>query len=168
MFIYLMIPFVLQAIVIMFDEIYFHVKRGLPKWERIGHPIDTFSVLLCMIWVLVVPFSSEALKIYCFLAIFSCVMVTKDEFIHKHYCPASENYLHAFLYILHPITLTCVGFIWPAISNIETPAWLSYFLDNPSFLHIFLYMQTFSMGAFFFYQIIYWNLIWKKRTLLKQ
>ena len=72
------IPFILQALAIAWDEGYFHLRRGLPQWERIGHPLDTFSVILCIGFVLWVPFSFENVKIYAFLAALSCLLVTKD------------------------------------------------------------------------------------------
>lgn len=81
------IPFMLQALAILIDEWVFHRRRGLPKWERIGHPLDTLSLLLCLVYVLWVPFSTGALKVFCILSLISCLMVTKDEFVHKEHCP---------------------------------------------------------------------------------
>ena len=60
----LLTPFILQALLIFFDEGVFHLKRGLPKWERIGHPVDTLSVLACLVFVLLTPFSKAALWVY--------------------------------------------------------------------------------------------------------
>lgn len=165
--IYFILPFLLQAAAIIFDEFYFHVRRGLPKWERIGHPVDTFSVLICFIWVVVMPFTPENLKIYIFLAAFSCLMVTKDEFVHKHHCKASENWLHALLFILHPICLTCAGLIWPIIQKAPAPKWLILLLDRPAILEQFITMQAGIMGLFFFYQVIYWNFLWKKQKVIR-
>src|SRR5438105_13033611 len=102
-----LIPFILQAIAMIFDEGYFHIRRGLPRWERIGHPVDTLSVIACMGFVLFVPFSTSTLVGYIALAAFSSILVTKDEFVHKHHCPATEQWLHALFFTLHPITLTC-------------------------------------------------------------
>ncbi|MBU6446621.1 MAG: hypothetical protein KGQ49_04415, partial [Verrucomicrobia bacterium] len=82
MWILSLFPFALQAICMLFDESYFHIRRGLPLWERIGHPIDTLSVLICMGFVLWVPFSKETLIVYILLAAFSSILVTKDEFVH--------------------------------------------------------------------------------------
>lgn len=163
-----LIPFILQALAIGVDEIYFHLRRGLPRWERIGHPLDTFSLLLCFAMVLWVPFDVLALKVYIGLAIFSCLMVTKDEFIHKEHCPGAENWLHALLFILHPITLAATGLIWPISQGIElTPPWLSAWLDNPAALALFLELQTAAITLFFLYQLIYWNFIWKNRPVIK-
>src|SRR3990167_10478936 len=106
-----LLPFLLQAIVIGIDEGWFHLRRGLPRWERIGHPLDTLTVLICMGYVLFVPYSKTAIFPYLLLSIFSCLMVTKDEFVHKEHCPASEHWLHALLFILHPITFVAAGLI---------------------------------------------------------
>lgn len=141
---WLLIPFILQFIVIGLDEYCFHLKRGLPLWERIGHPIDTLSVLACFVFAYTIPYSETSLKGYIALALFSCLMVTKDEFVHKHHCPAAEHWLHALLFINHPILLTCVGFIW----KYPTP-----------FLSGFLVLQMLFVVLFFLYQVIYWNLL---------
>ena len=162
-----LLPFTLQALAIGFDELYFHHRRGLPKWERIGHPIDTLSVLNCMGFAILVPFSPLALKIYIGLAVLSCLMVTKDEFVHKHFCPAAENWLHALLFILHPITLTMVGLIWAFLGGAELPSWISTLFDNTWSLNLFLHAQTYAMGVFLLYQIIFWNFIWKEKVAIK-
>lgn len=162
------LPFALQALCMVFDEGYFHVRRGLPKWERIGHPIDTCSVLVCMAFVLFVPFSKSTLTIYIILAAFSSILVTKDEFVHKEHCPASENWLHAVLFTLHPIALTCAGFIWPVVQGVEVTPWIARWLDQPEKLLTFLNMQFSVMILFLIYQIIFWNFVWKDKPVLKQ
>lgn len=156
------LPFLLQALAIFFDEAVFHVKRGLPKWERIGHPLDTLTVLLCMGFVIWVPFSKTALVLYISLSIFSTLFVTKDEFVHKIHCPASEQWLHAVLFTLHPITLATAGCIWPVVNgiSIEVFSWL----DNSDALRRFLYGQFGAMSGFLLYQILFWNLLWKDKA----
>ena len=163
-----LLPFLMQALAIAIDEGYFHVLRGLPKWERIGHPLDTLSVLVCMGYVLFVPFSSAALSVYIGLAAFSSFLVTKDEFVHKHHCPASENWLHAVLFILHPITLACAGFIWPVVQGVGTAPWIARWLNEKELLHFFLKAQFGAMTLFFFYQIVFWNFVWKDKPVIKQ
>jgi hypothetical protein len=145
--IWITLPFLIQALAIGIDEIYFHLKRGLPKWERIGHPLDTLSVLLCFLLALFFPYSESFLKGYIALAILSCVMVTKDEFIHKHHCPAFEHWIHAFLFLNHPILLTCIALIWKS--------------SSPPLL-LFLSVQTCLVALFFFYQVIFWNFLWRR------
>lgn len=138
------VPFAVQALAIVFDEGYFHIRRGLPKWERIGHPLDTLTVIACLAYVLCVPFSQTAFIGYIALAIFSTIFVTKDEFVHNQHCPATEQWLHALLFTLHPITLAIAGFIWNGT------------FEN---LHILLQGQLAMMILFLLYQIIYWNVV---------
>lgn len=156
-----MLPFALQALAILLDECYFHWQRGLPRWERIGHPLDTLSTLVCMLFVLFVPYSPTALKIYIGLAAFSTLFITKDEFVHKEHCPGKELWLHALLFVLHPIALASAGLIWPAARGGRTAAWLEPWIENPPQLALFLQLQAAAMGLFFTYQLVYWNFIWK-------
>lgn len=143
----LLLPFLVQTVAIGLDEICFHLKRGLPRWERIGHPLDTLSVIACLLFVLLVPYSSSALKLFIGLSVFSCLMVTKDEFVHKHHCPAAEHWLHAILFITHPIMLAALGLIWGREMHAFFP---------------FLYVQLVLITLFFLYQVIYWNFVWKE------
>lgn len=157
-----LIPFAAQAAVMFFDEFYFHVRRGLPKWERIGHPLDTLTVLLCMAFVIWIPFSKIALIMYILLAGFSSLFVTKDEFVHHAHCPASEQWLHALLFTLHPITLCCAGFIWPVSQGTEVTPWIAQWLDNGVALRQFLMLQFGAMGLFLLYQIVFWNFFYRE------
>ncbi len=143
----LLLPFFIQMVAIGIDEIYFHYKRGLPLWERIGHPLDTLTVISALSYICLVPYSPFALKIYIGISVFSCVFVTKDEFVHKHYSPAAENWLHAFLFLLHPIVLTIAGWIWRSFPE----------------LMFFLYAQLASMILFCLYQGIYWNVFYDQQ-----
>jgi len=167
MWLYATAPFCLQALFIGIDEGYFHVRRGLPFWERIGHPIDTLSFLACLLFTLCMPYNATNLKIYCGLAIFSCLLVTKDEFVHKQHCPGAENWLHALLFLLHPLTLITAGLMWPAIQGAEVPAWLAVWMDDHEALHTFMIGQIAAIFAFFTYQVIFWNFIWKDRPVQK-
>jgi len=145
-------------LVINFDEFYFHVRRGLPKWERLGHPLDTLTVLACFVFTLTAPFNPWMLKVYIGLAIFSCIFVTKDEFVHKECCPASEQWLHAVLFINHPIVLTAAGLLWPIVDGKGGPEWLSGLLPYVDTLRFVLIGQTVCVALFLIYQTIYWNL----------
>lgn len=159
----LMLPFLVQMLVITFDEFYFHVRRGLPKWERMGHPLDTLTVLACFSFILFVPYSTFFLKIYIGFAIFSCIFVTKDEFVHKNCCAASEQWLHALLFLNHPIVLTAAGLLWPIIHGAIGPAWQQSLIPYSHSLRLMLLGQTAGIAVFLTYQIIYWNFIWKDK-----
>jgi hypothetical protein len=143
---FLFLPFGLQALAMFFDEFYFHRKRGLPLWERIGHPIDTLSVLSCYVFIFLNPVNDWNLKIYIGLCAFSCLLITKDEFVHTEKCEAKENWLHAMLFVLHPVTFLSAGFIW--MNNL-----------SPQFLIV----QPIVTFVFMTYQILYWSPLWNKK-----
>jgi hypothetical protein len=161
----ILLPFLVQIAVIGIDEFYFHIKRRLPKWERIGHPLDTLTVLACFCFILFVPYSSFHLKIYIGLALFSCIFVTKDEFVHKECCPASEQWLHALLFLNHPIVLAAAALIWPIASGSLGVSWLHSLSFYTETLRLFLLIQTGMILLFFLYQILYWNVLCKDKTL---
>ena len=156
------LPFVCQALAIGIDEFWFHRLRGLPRWERIGHPIDTFSFFLCIAYLLFVPFSMKAIFPYALLAIVSCILVTKDELVHKEHCSGVENWFHATLFILHPITLAAAGLMWPAAHGV---AWIGTLPQEP--IVSFLQIQCGALFIFMAYQILFWNIIWKNKPVLK-
>jgi hypothetical protein len=160
---FILIPFLVQALVIGIDEYYFHLKRGLPKWERIGHPLDTLSVVLCIAFAIFIPYSSELIKIFVCCAVFSCFMVTKDEFVHKQHCPGAEHWLHALLFINHPLMLTALGILWAALEKDISPPWVANWLSNSALLRSFLYVQFSIAICFFLYQAIYWNFLWQEK-----
>lgn len=144
--IFLLIPFALQGLAMFFDEFYFHRKRGLPLWERIGHPIDSLSVLACYSFIYFQPPTDLNMKIYIALCAFSCLLITKDEFVHTQHCEARENWLHAVLFILHPITFLAAGVIWKDNLNSQ-----------------FIAAQPLVILLFMTYQILYWSPLWNKK-----
>ena len=134
------VPIAAQAIAMAVDEGYFHRRRGLPRWERIGHPLDTLSIAACLAWLLIAP-RGAGLPVYAGLAVLSCVFVTKDEPIHARLCTSGEHWLHAILFVLHPIVLAAFGWMW----------WAGY--------HAAIAMQLAAVLAFCGYQVVYWNLV---------
>ena len=90
-----LVPAALQALVMLVDEGWYHRRRGLGRWERLGHPLDTFSVALAYAWLATHPQASRgALVGYVALAVLSSLLVTKDEPVHARECSAGE---HRFL-----------------------------------------------------------------------
>jgi len=100
-------PFAFQGFLMLFDEFYFHEKRGLGLWERIGHPLDTLSVLIPLLYLIQASPENFSLPVYITLATLSCFFVTKDEWVHTRESSAGENALHALLFILHPVLFFC-------------------------------------------------------------
>lgn len=140
----LLIPFVLQGAAMFVDELVFHRRRGLPRWERIGHPLDTATVVLCFAWLLLAKPSSSNAMIFVGLAAFSCLFITKDEPVHKVRCSATEQWLHSVLFVLHPIVLGAAGWAW----------WTQQHLTV-------LTVQLGLVLAFGLHQLIYWNGPWQ-------
>ncbi|MBA3539465.1 MAG: 3-demethylubiquinone-9 3-O-methyltransferase [Deltaproteobacteria bacterium] len=121
------------------DEGWFHRRRGLPRWERIGHPLDTLTIALCLGWLAVARDPSAALPVYVGLAIFSTLFVTKDEAVHARVCGAGEHWLHAILFALHPIVLAAFAVLW----------WSGW--------HAVILGQLLVTLGFLTYQVVYWN-----------
>jgi hypothetical protein len=134
-----------EAALMVVDEFYFHRRRGLPRWERIGHPLDTTSVLACYAMALAFSPSHRAIGCYAALAIFSCLLVTKDEFVHAKLCRPAEHWVHAVLFVLHPVVLSLAAFLW--IQN------------GHRALLAFQALLTLAFGV---YQTVYWNRPWKQ------
>lgn len=138
-----------QGLVLGVDEIVFHRARGLPRWERVGHPLDTLSVLLCLGVALLLPAQAPWKNIYFALALLSCLCVTKDEWVHQALCPPFEQWLHALLFLLHPVLLWTIYALWQ--SDQSHSEWV-------------LWMETSLAVLFLLYQTLYWNLPWRKKS----
>lgn len=142
---WLIIPLVVQGAAMLVDEGWFHRRRGLPRWERIGHPLDTLTIVACLAWLLASdPANASALPVYVALAVGSCVFVTKDEGVHARLCDGGEHWLHAVLFVLHPIVLATLGIAW--------------WLGRTDLLAVQLAITL----AFLAYQVVYWNFVWKE------
>jgi 2-polyprenyl-6-hydroxyphenyl methylase / 3-demethylubiquinone-9 3-methyltransferase len=152
-FFIIMLPIGAQAAAMFFDEFYFHHKRGLPAWERIGHPIDSAFVLgtiaVPVFWQLTTP----AAWIYGALAAFSGILVTKDEFVHSEHCDPGEQWLHALLFVLHPLIFLSLGVLW----YVRDIGGIGYALPDIATSGLILQVQLGFVAAFMSYQIIYWN-----------
>lgn len=138
------LPFAFQGLVVVVDEFYCHRQRRLGLWERIGHPLDTQFLIFCLAWLLYKePGSIEALAVYTVLAALNCLFVTKDEWEHgRRGCSGFENWLHALLYLLHPVVLIWAGYLWWSGAEV-------------------FHRTVATFGAlcsiFLVYQILYWN-----------
>lgn len=128
----------LQAALIVIDEFYFHWKRGLPRWEKIGHPLDTFFFLLPLTIASFFKWEPVWRVLYIALGLLSCLVITKDEAIHLQKSPALEQWLHALLFMVHPVVLIAVYFVWMQSSVPLIWMWC-------------------AILTFCIYQIIFWN-----------
>lgn len=138
---YLLLPLALQGGLIAVDES-LHRRRGLPRWERIGHPLDT-ATLLVGLALTALPVTPLALKGFVWWAVCSCFFVTKDEGVHVTRCSAGEQWLHAVLFMLHPLVFAAVGWSW--YRGVAPELRLAYFALT---------------AGFCVYQTVYWN-VWR-------
>jgi hypothetical protein len=135
----------LQGLAMLADEGIYHRRRGLPRWERLGHPVDTLSVALCYGWLLWrEPGDPAALPVYIGLAFTSSLLVTKDEPVHARCCAPGEHWLHAILFVLHPIVFLGFGALWWSGRD----RWA-------------IQLQLALTFALMAYQIIYWSVWWR-------
>jgi hypothetical protein len=142
----LVAPLVVQAALMAVDEGWFHRRRGLPRFERLGHPVDTFSVACCYAWLLSSQPTRANGTVFAVFALVSCLVVTKDEWIHARVCTPGEHWLHALLFVLHPIALAGLGVLW----------WLHH--RTPVAVALAL---TLGFGA---YQLIAWSIPWRSTS----
>ncbi|MDZ4662844.1 MAG: hypothetical protein SGJ18_14625 [Pseudomonadota bacterium] len=134
------LPVIVQGILMAVDEFYFHRRRGLPKWEIWGHPVDTLSVLLCL--TLIILFPQMTWQYYLVPATVSCLCVTKDEWVHSELCEPFEGWIHSLLFIIHPLVL-----------------WSFFELAKA---HIsFLFYLLLGLLVFLIYQIVFWGFLRK-------
>lgn len=157
----LLVPIALQALAIGVDERVFHRRRTLPRWERIGHPLDAATVLACYAWVFCFAPSRAAVGGYAVLALFSCVFVTKDEAVHARLCTPEEHWLHAVLFMLHPMVLASIALLWPALRGPGSPAPL--WLGDRDAARAALVASAAATSVFAAFQAFYWN-VWRSRT----
>ena len=138
-------PFALQGLILIGDEFFCHHRRVLRTWERRGHPVDTLSFILVLLLTFVLTPNVFNAKMFAAAAFVSCLIVTKDEWEHSELCRGFENWLHAWLFMLHPTALGWAGYLW--WNGIGREALLTAIV---------------SASIFLLYQIVYWNL-WRAR-----
>jgi hypothetical protein len=140
--------FGVQAALMLVDEFHFHRRRLLPRWECIGHPLDTLSVFVCYTMTIALAPSSAARIAYGAAAVFSCLFVTKDEFVHAKLCGPGEHWLHSVLFVAHPIVLGVAAWLWIRGEH-----------------RTLLLAQGSITLVFGFYQTVYWNRPWQRPSL---
>lgn len=137
----LLSPFFVQGVLMSVDEFHYHWKRGLPRWERIGHPLDTLTVLSCVALARFVPYSDTAKWAFLALAVFSCLFITKDEFVHSQHCEKLEQWLHSLLFVVHPVVFLSTWQLWKDGRQME------------------LSVLFWILLGWVVYQIVFWNFL---------
>jgi hypothetical protein len=132
--------FALQGTAMVVDELVFHRRREMPQWERIGHPVDTLTVLGTLLLTVFLPPAIPWSGTFLAFAIVSCLFVTKDEWVHARLCSPGEQWLHAVLFILHPLMFFAAWNLWKAGE-------IGWLVGQCGLVTVFLAYQT-----------VYWNL----------
>jgi hypothetical protein len=131
--------FSIQALLMFWDEWGYHRKRGLGAWERWGHPIDSIIYAAALALPAFAPPAAGPIRAYVVLAALSCLVITKDEWVHTRECAAGEHWVHALLFIVHPLVLIAAGLLW---------------LENEAL--VARRLLPVSIAAFALYQLAYW------------
>jgi len=151
------LPFLLQAGLMLADE-RLHMRRGLPAWERWGHPLDTFLAAACLASARLAPATPTGLSAYAGACAFSCLFVTKDEWVHARHCSGAECWLHACLFLLHPALFAIAG--WWAFAGALIGAGSVRPGPEAAGFGAFLTAQIGLTAAFGLWQAAYWNGPW--------
>ncbi|MDE2141895.1 MAG: bifunctional 2-polyprenyl-6-hydroxyphenol methylase/3-demethylubiquinol 3-O-methyltransferase UbiG [Elusimicrobia bacterium] len=101
-----------QGALMLVDEFFLHRERALGEWESWGHAAD--SAVFAAVLVLPACFAptARATAAYAAGAVFSTLMVTKDEWIHARECGPFEQWVHSLLFALHPCVLIGIAALW--------------------------------------------------------
>ena len=106
------LPFGLQALAMGVDEFIWHRTRPVERREWQGHVLDTVVFLACLSCPLLFPPGAFGLRLYLGLAVLSCLLVTKDEWRVHRPISGGEAWLHALLFLLHPLVLLAAAGLW--------------------------------------------------------
>lgn len=146
------LPLAVQGLIMFVDEFYFHHRRNLGKWERWGHPLDTLTVIAPTAYLYFTFTDNLSLWTFVAMGLFSSLFVTKDEWVHAKECVGAEHWLHALLFIVHPLVFWS---LWKIRVSEE--------LNEPlNVIAVFLILQI----LFFIYQVFWW--IWLGGSFRKQ
>ncbi|MBC7661734.1 MAG: hypothetical protein H7249_18725 [Chitinophagaceae bacterium] len=110
--IFLMVIGGLQALLMFIDEGIFHHGRGLGAFERWGHVADTSLFLAALLVPAFCLPTQASMAAFIVLGCASCLLITKDEWIHSEACKPVEQWCHAMLFIMHGPILGLIGLVW--------------------------------------------------------
>jgi hypothetical protein len=137
----------LQGIIILFDELFFHRRRGLGAFERWGHVADSVLYAAALGVTIFFPPEGKAMLAFMGLAFLSCLLVTKDEWIHAAECSGGEHWCHSILFLLHGMALVIASFLWQ---------------DDPESWPLrVMPLLVLGWGG---YQFLFWNVYWKLKA----
>jgi hypothetical protein len=131
-----------QAGLFMVDEFFCHRRRRLGRWERLGHPVDSLSISLPLFVAAFAKPEPEMVLLFVGLAVVSCLLVAKDEWVHARECSGTESWIHALMFMVHPTIFFAAGAAW--------------WLDLAPLMRAVMPLLALTVAV---YQFVYWNLI---------
>ena len=146
-------PIVVQACAALLDEWFFHRRRVLGTWERVGHPLDTLLVIIPLSLAVCCEFSERVFIFYSILALLSCLLVLKDEYIHHSCCGWQEQLLHAIMFQCHPLVFVSMGFAWAVRDHVLS---VSSDLMAAGSISAGMVLVCILLGIHFFAQLPIW------------
>jgi 2-polyprenyl-6-hydroxyphenyl methylase/3-demethylubiquinone-9 3-methyltransferase len=146
------LPFSLQGLAMALDEFGFHRRRALPRLEWLGHLLDTSLFLACLACPLLLRPEPAHLRLFGLLALLSCLLITKDEFLHQRLCTGGEHWIHAVLFILHPLVLVASGLLWISLGS---SALLGLTIPSGTLVQSMFLLQVLLVSGFLVFQILH-------------
>lgn len=140
---------VTHGCITMYDELFLHRKRGLTLYEARLHWIDTALVVFVQALAVFCEPTGFTMTLYLLAAILSCLSITKEEWLHREVCSGSEHWLHAMMFMLHPLSLLAAGITWQRLDRplIHLADWR---------LNVLL-VYTAGTAIFLVYEMFYWR-----------
>ncbi|MCB9091414.1 MAG: hypothetical protein H6621_09740 [Halobacteriovoraceae bacterium] len=140
----------LHVLLLNLDEYLFNKKRGHSPYETVSVISDGILFLIPLLIATFVTYSESWVWTYKILAGLSMLSVVKNEFFYRN-LEVKERFIHACLYVLHPMILFTFYESWTH----------NYFKEHTYFWMV--QILYFGLGMkMVIYQLIYWNYIHEK------
>lgn len=146
-----LLPFSLQSLAMGLDEGWFHPRRTVPRQEWLGHALDTAVFLLCLDCPLLLAPTAPHLGQYAVVAVLSSLLVTKDELGPHLACTGGEHWVHAVLFLLHPLVLLATACLWFAPRLLQA----GFPMPSATAARDLLGAQALLVGAFLLFQLLF-------------
>ncbi|MGZ3697942.1 MAG: hypothetical protein ACXWPM_10810 [Bdellovibrionota bacterium] len=148
------ILFGLQLLLFLVDEFAFHRKRGLSGAERWGYPLDLLSIIMGLSFPLFIPYTNSTKLAFGIVFLLSLFIVTKDT-IRNRSCTGGEHWVHAWLFMLHPLVLILAGASWVLLRG-SIGALVPV---DTRHLRLVVGIQAGALALLAVFQILRWNLM---------
>jgi hypothetical protein len=138
-----------HGVLTLYDELWLHRRRRLGSWEARAHLAATALIVVLELGVFFLAPSPGRMFAYFVLAVASSLSITLEEKLHARVCPPIEHWVHALLFMLHPLALLTIGVCWQRLGKPlrELDGWPLGVLA----------VYTFGTLAFSIYQALYWR-----------